>query len=103
MNTAELTNRLQNICHEGHAMKPVRINGHSAVAVIETASAVEITTDERRPETCVRHFVVPRSWAAADGRVPGPVSIKDMEDAVACHERYRCGECRFYEPREKKA
>lgn len=103
MNAAELTNRLQNICHEGQSLLPVKINGHNVTEVFVAHGVIELATDERRPETCVRHFVVPQSWAAADGRVPGPVSIKDMEDAVACHERYRCGECRFYEPREKKA
>lgn len=102
MNAAELTNKLQNICHDGHAKKRVTINGHRVTSVKITDGAVEITTDERRPETCARHFLVPRLWAGV-GMPPEPVTAEDLQGAESCHERYRCPECRFYEPREKKA
>lgn len=57
---------------------------------------------ERRPETCVRHFAVPRLWAGA-GMPPEPVTVADRQGEECCHERYRCTECRFYVPKEKKA
>ena len=99
MNAAELTNRLQNICHDGHAKKQVTVNGHRGTSVKITDDAVEITTDERRPENCGNHFQVPDNWEDC-GEFPNPIGAVQ---SVACHRRLDCRSCRFYVPKEKKA